>query len=779
MAQPFLNQCAALRIKPNSSVLEHEAELLQAKVVDLTNNYVGGGGLQALTDILRRNTKLESLILHSNGLSNEAVVFLCRALRGHATLKRIDLSGNPISLPAGLALLQHVHAASGIEDINLDGTLIDELIIRKIQRSININRGSRVARAAPSVVATLASINAEFAEKREVAEKAKRIRAEVAEQLSGSAMRELAAKATLPPRDPESGWLVINVYASTTPGDFCSELELLETDVIPKLNDAFRARKTHFVLTSLYNGLTPKQRAKMPKTCHADVQQALLKAPTVFLQFLGDKVGEFADAVGEQTPLQEFERDSTPAAQRGMRLFLVRQCAKLLKLPAALMPLFSDDPQLVFPDATTSIVRNALLDARGLPRPPAFDPKVAHERYARLLAAKTAIAETPQKFVSLGYTAEFAAVDADGNVRLAKLAALGAGLVRRVSAFVDLLLARANEVSVRDVQRTVDARAALLPGRKSLTGKLDLYCVTPPSRNALLLAHEPGAGATTLLHALNCRLEKRAGFVVASHYVRDPLLSAQSRDAKAMFLSLSQALLTAHAQIVAQAAAAEAERTGVPAAAVAPGAMRSKLKSSVLDDLDVASAKSLFVSTLHDVASDVLAKSIVVVVLIDGVDFIEFPDAACDALRRHEATGADDWPSTDPAAAAATLKAASSASAVGEGAGGASSSLSARAAPSYVDDLDWIPTCLPRTCASCSRATRARARTRRSRCAATTAATSSSCPSSATPTSRRSSASRASSPASTPRPRWISRRSAARRASTARRSTCSSSCRRC
>lgn len=789
MAQPFRHQCAALRIKPNSSVLAHEDELRVAECVDLTNNYLGGAGVQALTDILRNNSKLETLILNSNGLSNESVVFLCRALRQHPTLKYLDLSANPISLPAGLALLQFVHATATIEEIKLDGTLVDELLIRKIQRCININRGARSFKPAPAVQATLANIRSDFDEKKAVRERAMKIRSEVAEQLSNSAMRELASKATLPPRDPESGWLIVNIYASTTPGDFFSELDVLNNEVIPALNESFHSRKTHFVLSSLYHGLNAKQLAVLPRTCHADVWAALNKAPTIFLQFLGDKVGEFAD-LGESKSLQQFERENTPASKRGMCLYLVRQCSKLLKLPAALTPLYSDDPQLAHPDTTTSLVKNALLEARGIAPPPAHDPKLAHSRWAELEKQKKELIESPSKYASLPYSAEFASVDQEGNIRLRNLEALSAGITRRVTAFTDLLLSKSLLLqqqqqqqdsssssspspltatpSLLAIQRAISSRAAFLPGRKSLTGKLDLYCVTPPSRNSLLLTHEPGAGATTLLAALNSRLEKRPGFIIASYYSRDSLLVASphqktSRDAKSMFLTLTQSLLDSHTQMMQEAYLKEQEReaarkgshgdlsamkqslpphaqqqSGVssfsPTSFISPpssSTLLTTIKSTIADDLDAQSAKQLFIQTLTDVASEALPKSIVVVVLVDGIDSIEFPENPCDALRRHEATGADDWPSTDPAANASTLNKRSTAGGEGSRGGGgdnaagdtATASTSnypsaavspaihnAGGAPSMVDELEWIPTCLAKnvrfvlTCEEGSRA---------------------------------------------------------------------------
>ena len=111
--------------------------------VDLSTNFIGGLSFQAPTPILAKNPNLTTLIVPNNGLSNESVVFFCRAVMAHPVLTTIDVSGNPITLPAGEALLQLVQRNPRITSINVANTNLDAAILKKMQRFVELETSFR------------------------------------------------------------------------------------------------------------------------------------------------------------------------------------------------------------------------------------------------------------------------------------------------------------------------------------------------------------------------------------------------------------------------------------------------------------------------------------------------------------------------------------------------------------------------------------------------------------------------------------------------------------
>jgi hypothetical protein len=231
---PYKHQCVAMGIKPNSRLVRNEAALLDQTKLDFSLNYIGSGGLQATTDAISQNRQLESLILAGNGLNNESVVFLCRALKDHPALKYLDLSNNPVSLPAGLALIELVRGNGVIREIKLQGTLVDEPVQGKIRRLLNINRSKREKSEAQAAAHGNTNSSAptvtpfQRAVREHEQKSAKRRLDAVAQKASlektaaVGVTEELRAMSVHAPERGADGWAVLQLFISAAPHGFAT-----------------------------------------------------------------------------------------------------------------------------------------------------------------------------------------------------------------------------------------------------------------------------------------------------------------------------------------------------------------------------------------------------------------------------------------------------------------------------------------------------------------------------------------------------------------------------
>eukprot|EP00756_Hemistasia_phaeocysticola_P066481 Hpha_TRINITY_DN9256_c0_g1::TRINITY_DN9256_c0_g1_i1::g.28746::m.28746 len=146
----YQRECAKLRVKPNSGVLRLLPVLpvpapsvgLGGKPLgqlDLSDNFLGDKGLQALLPLLQKLPELEELGLAHNGLQNRGVHALVEELRSHPSIRALDLSHNRISRSAGKELVTLIAANPRVQRITLDGTRIDEALKARIQRRLTAN----------------------------------------------------------------------------------------------------------------------------------------------------------------------------------------------------------------------------------------------------------------------------------------------------------------------------------------------------------------------------------------------------------------------------------------------------------------------------------------------------------------------------------------------------------------------------------------------------------------------------------------------------------------
>jgi hypothetical protein len=135
--------CKKLNCKCNGSVTEalsdQPGNFSMEKLV-LGRTYVGTKGVIPIIEICKVLSKLTTLDLSDNYLSNEAVgFFLAKMAASHPSLTRIVLSKNPISWTAGMSLLELALKNSKLHTLELHQTLIKDGVVEAINAQLRKN----------------------------------------------------------------------------------------------------------------------------------------------------------------------------------------------------------------------------------------------------------------------------------------------------------------------------------------------------------------------------------------------------------------------------------------------------------------------------------------------------------------------------------------------------------------------------------------------------------------------------------------------------------------
>jgi hypothetical protein len=156
----YVSECGKSKCKVNTGVLRllpaDAKNNDQLKVIDLSANIVGSQGLHPILVVAQNAIGLESFIAPDNYLSNECVKELTERLDRHPTLNRIDLSRNPISHQGGKLLSAFVRRNEKIEQLVLKDTLINNALVAIMEKKCAENRGeeSAVPASAPCTPAS-------------------------------------------------------------------------------------------------------------------------------------------------------------------------------------------------------------------------------------------------------------------------------------------------------------------------------------------------------------------------------------------------------------------------------------------------------------------------------------------------------------------------------------------------------------------------------------------------------------------------------------------------
>eukprot|EP00906_Rhabdomonas_costata_P013005 RCo018690 len=147
----YLENCLKYKCKPNSllrKTLPGRAEFEKVEVLDLSQNFVGPKGLLPVLEVAKRCPNLNTLNLKDNQLDNNSVREVVAAITGHGSLKRLDLSSNPITISAGQSLLELAQRSRNLHEINVSGTSLRPIMMQCIE-----NQCARNARASGSSTA--------------------------------------------------------------------------------------------------------------------------------------------------------------------------------------------------------------------------------------------------------------------------------------------------------------------------------------------------------------------------------------------------------------------------------------------------------------------------------------------------------------------------------------------------------------------------------------------------------------------------------------------------
>lgn len=284
LSEIYTSECAALQMHPNSFVRKYldqeEARCIgpaHITQLDFSPTLLGKKGVLPLLTIFRQCNRLHFLGLKGTGLNDFAIMALTTCLTQHPSicivhlqkneltgdsipslraminvwLLRVEKSSSPLAavkkrndetefevrLDCGAGIFENVVFEFGAVRRTAmrageDGTAAAPLTVLSADAPCTAARGPTVVEAAEGTTPkhTMA-----------FAKTLKQIGRRLQQQtlLNSTVNRKLRANA--------DKWLVLGVYFSTTYTEFCDEMQLIHTTIIPRLNCRLRAHKIHLV----------------------------------------------------------------------------------------------------------------------------------------------------------------------------------------------------------------------------------------------------------------------------------------------------------------------------------------------------------------------------------------------------------------------------------------------------------------------------------------------------------------------------------------------------
>ena len=131
--------CKRARCRPNTTFLGvlSEGEMLS---FDLSANYVGPKGLEAILEVARNNMKLEILDLSNNWLEEKSVLKVVEMAVRHPSLKSLKLGSNPIHSSAFKPLAYLLANNKSIVDLGLEHTEIPSHQLKRLHEARTKNK---------------------------------------------------------------------------------------------------------------------------------------------------------------------------------------------------------------------------------------------------------------------------------------------------------------------------------------------------------------------------------------------------------------------------------------------------------------------------------------------------------------------------------------------------------------------------------------------------------------------------------------------------------------
>eukprot|EP01062_Namystynia_karyoxenos_P011044 TRINITY_DN13939_c0_g1_i1.p1 TRINITY_DN13939_c0_g1~~TRINITY_DN13939_c0_g1_i1.p1 ORF type:complete len:1519 (+),score=565.95 TRINITY_DN13939_c0_g1_i1:81-4559(+) len=584
LREVYCNNCASLGVKPNSRLLrelgaEGGPSAGFSTSLDVSRNFLGERGFQAFVEVVRLSTRLERLVLVDNGLTNDATVALCRVAAEHPALRSIDLSGNYISLTGGQALLDLCRRNVRLVQIELARTNVDERLLHRISRALDHNK-VLARKPEPQGETPFQKIKREHQERR-AQRHHQGPRESEEDELFNTIAKVLARRQVKAPRRARGGWVILNVFISSTEPDFISEQRAIHHRIVPRLNERLRGRKVLLHPVSLYHDDSPgakrtgkpRRRSKAAMYHAAAALELVRRCRPVFCMLLGECHGPVPAALPPAPCYEELARSlvdpaQTPQAvlealhgglleERAAALFFIRRASQRLKVPEGIAESVTDNYRYKFPDPEGHISLAAVEPKDEVHR---RNPVLMTNRWEQLVRLRQRLAtEVPKAMLLPSYDACFSSVGEQGQVLLSGLEGFETEFEERLWQVADYLYpsppqpegpddptgAEWKELDLREHlrERFISSAAAPLFGRKNTLGKADLYVVSPASRNMLLLHGKRGAGMSALLANFVARAVRRGAYEVAYHFVGNSGLSDECCDLRTTLLSLCKQLL--------------------------------------------------------------------------------------------------------------------------------------------------------------------------------------------------------------------------------------------
>eukprot|EP00755_Sulcionema_specki_P015365 Sspe_Gene.59188::Locus_32500_Transcript_1_1_Confidence_1.000_Length_2019::g.59188::m.59188 len=568
MVEVYTNVCVALGIKPNSRVIRdlNTSKGEESTTLDVSRNYIGEKGFKALLELIRLQTHLVRVVLIDNGITNDAVVGLCRVAESHPSLVSLDLSGNPLSLCGGQALLNLCRKNHRITELDVSRSNIEERMAKKITEALAVNTRLN-SRTLPAVTPF------QRAKRDHEAKRARRGEETKDDAESPETIAEYVAHhpVDVPKRCPIRGWAVLNVFIASSKTDFDSELHIIHTKVFPALNEALREKKVFLLPVSMHydeaiflRGHEKPKAAKLDTRC-AEALDLVDSCRPIFTVLVGDKYGECALHIPDsERPVLKSIRNSELApmgvliGEYGVQgantvpLVFFRDPTHHLSIPEALMELVTDNYKRQHPDPEGHVVvaeAGELKRVPGMVRP---DPEVLERKYEILKEWKAhLLRDLPSTLVLSSYKAAFDRVTEKGQVLMKGLEGFEEEYQRRLLEVVNALYPdpppeTLSEVDSKEAEHHEFLTNVAVYGRKTIIGKAELYIVSPTSRNSLLLHGPRGCGMTGVMQSLIKKCMQTEAFHVAYHFVGHSGLSDDPHDMRTLLLSLCRQLPTGH-----------------------------------------------------------------------------------------------------------------------------------------------------------------------------------------------------------------------------------------
>ncbi|KAG8348783.1 hypothetical protein TRVL_00368 [Trypanosoma vivax] len=706
---------AAFKAKVNKLLARCVDTIRHSAIVDLRRNYIGAVGLQAVTSLLVKNENLEELFLPCSGLSNDSVVFLCRAMTKHPKLRRMDLSSNDISLAAGLALLSLLQQNPRIVSVDLNETHMPESIMKKIEqvlmRNTEMDRlqpprplSTRQQSTTDSFLETVEEEGASTIQQNNgstgsrcpgggfVSAIRETVRKAEWEQREVTALRRLEAvfqsevekrSKFVPSPHIESGWRLIEVAILSPPFIFQSEIELLVSEIFPRLNaELLRCKVQLIPLFNPPDGPAGTCLRKLRFAISADLLRDVDKSRLLAVELIGDRAGDYRQLPANEmitrphlimslkqaqseVPTIPWESAEAPplypvlyeAHQRASEvsswlIVATRKSTRRIGMPPSLAPLLSEEPHVEHPDYLQREVRRTCAidgDAVCSTQCIMADAKVKEQKWHEHQQHCQSVLEGMEvpELVIQDYHAVFDNCTADGQICLKELGEFSEAMYQRMRLLMQTHFPASTDghptfFSGKGDKEKVARKLKLLQERmrallltcheftvmkKNITSRLDLYIIAPPSRNSLLLHGTETITMTHLVgsftHTLMSKNSPR--YRIAYHTTRSLLLSDEPTDLRDIVCNIMLQLFPD--QEVYREAIGEVDMYRL-----------QKLFSDVLSEkVKTTEARNTSVAKVDG------TDGVTTIVIIDGLDSVEPCVEPCAALRNSEDTGKDVW----------------------------------------------------------------------------------------------------------------------------------------